>query len=82
VDLISVGNGTASRETDKLSAEVMSKYHELKLTKAMVSEAGTSVYSASELASKEFPDVDVSLRGAVSIGQNRAKSYWCWSISA
>ena len=69
MELISIGNGTASRETDKLSAEVISKYPELKLTKVMVSEVGASVYSASKYASKEFPDVDVSLRGAASIGR-------------
>ena len=69
VDIISVGNGTAGRETDKLVAELMAKMPELKLTKAMVSEAGASVYSASELAAKEFPDLDVSLRGAVSIAR-------------
>jgi protein Tex len=69
VDLVSVGNGTASRETDKLVAELIAKMPDLKLTKAMVSEAGASVYSASELASKEFPDVDVSIRGAVSIAR-------------
>jgi protein Tex len=69
VDIISVGNGTAARETDKLVAELMAKMPELKLTKAMVSEAGASVYSASELAAKEFPDLDVSLRGAVSIAR-------------
>jgi uncharacterized protein len=69
VDLISIGNGTASRETDKLAAELMKKMPELKLTKLVVSEAGASVYSASELASKEFPDLDVSLRGAVSIAR-------------
>ena len=69
VELISVGNGTASRETDKLVAEVMQKMPELKLTKVMVSEAGASVYSASELAASEFPDLDVSLRGAVSIAR-------------
>ena len=68
-ELISIGNGTASRETDKLSAELIVKYPELKLTKIMVSEAGASVYSASEYASKEFPDIDVSLRGAASIGR-------------
>jgi protein Tex len=68
-ELISIGNGTASRETDKLCAELMSKHPELKLTKIMVSEAGASVYSASEYASKEFPDVDVTLRGAASIGR-------------
>jgi uncharacterized protein len=69
VELVSVGNGTASRETDKLVAELSSKMPELKLTRVMVSEAGASVYSASELAAKEFPDLDVSLRGAVSIAR-------------
>ena len=69
VDLVSVGNGTASRETDKLAAELIAKTPHLTLTKVMVSEAGASVYSASELAAKEFPDVDVSLRGAVSIAR-------------
>lgn len=68
-ELLSIGNGTASRETDKLSAELIQKHPELKLTKAMVSEAGASVYSASEYASNEFPDIDVSLRGAASIGR-------------
>ena len=69
VDIVSVGNGTGGRETDKLVAELMTKMPDLKLTKAMVSEAGASVYSASELAAKEFPDLDVSLRGAVSIAR-------------
>lgn len=69
VDLVSIGNGTASRETDKLAAELIRKHPELRLTKVMVSEAGASVYSASELASREFPNVDVSLRGAVSIAR-------------
>jgi uncharacterized protein len=69
VDLVSVGNGTASRETDKLVAELIAKMPQLKLTKVMVSEAGASVYSASELAAKEFPDLDVTLRGAVSIAR-------------
>ncbi|MEQ9507309.1 MAG: Tex family protein [Hyphomonas sp.] len=69
VQLVSVGNGTASRETDKLVAEVESKMPELGLTRVMVSEAGASVYSASELAAKEFPDLDVSIRGAVSIAR-------------
>jgi protein Tex len=69
VDLVSVGNGTASRETDKLVAELTAKMPNLKLTKAMVSEAGASVYSASELAAKEFPNLDVTLRGAVSIAR-------------
>jgi uncharacterized protein len=69
VDLVSVGNGTASRETDRLVAELMAKMPQLKLTKVMVSEAGASVYSASELAANEFPELDVSLRGAVSIAR-------------
>ena len=69
VDLISIGNGTASRETDKLAAELIKGLPDLKMTKIMVSEAGASVYSASELAAKEFPDLDVSLRGAVSIAR-------------
>ncbi|MEQ1610369.1 MAG: Tex family protein [Hyphomonadaceae bacterium] len=69
VELVSVGNGTASRETDKLVAELSAKMPDLKLTRVMVSEAGASVYSASELAAKEFPDLDVSLRGAVSIAR-------------
>ncbi|CAL9657564.1 Tex family protein [Streptomyces sp. enrichment culture] len=69
VDLIAIGNGTASRETDKLAGELISKHPELKLTKVMVSEAGASVYSASAFASQELPDMDVSLRGAVSIAR-------------
>lgn len=69
VDLIAIGNGTASRETDKLAAELIKKHANLNMTKIMVSEAGASVYSASELAAKEFPDLDVSLRGAVSIAR-------------
>jgi uncharacterized protein len=69
VELISVGNGTASRETDRLVAELVAKMPDLKLTKVVVSEAGASVYSASELAANEFPDLDVSLRGAVSIAR-------------
>lgn len=69
VELIAIGNGTASRETDALAAELMKRYPALPLTKVVVSEAGASVYSASELAAKEFPDVDVSLRGAVSIAR-------------
>jgi uncharacterized protein len=69
VDLVSIGNGTGSRETDQLVAEVMKRHGELKFTKIMVSEAGASVYSASELAAREFPDLDVSLRGAVSIAR-------------
>ncbi|GHD59084.1 Tex family protein [Jeongeupia chitinilytica] len=69
VELIAIGNGTASRETDKLAAELMRARPELGLTKLVVSEAGASVYSASELAAKEFPALDVSLRGAVSIAR-------------
>ena len=69
VELIAIGNGTASRETDKLAGEVIGKHPELKLQKIVVSEAGASVYSASELAAKEFPELDVSLRGAVSIAR-------------
>jgi uncharacterized protein len=69
VDLIAIGNGTASRESDKLAGELISKYPGLGLTKVMVSEAGASVYSASELAAREFPELDVSLRGAVSIAR-------------
>ncbi len=69
VQLVSIGNGTASRETDKLAGELAAKYPELHLTKIMVSEAGASVYSASELAANEFPELDVSLRGAVSIAR-------------
>ena len=69
VKLISIGNGTASRETDKLAKEVMKKYPELGMNSLVVSEAGASVYSASEFASKEFPDLDVSIRGAVSIAR-------------
>jgi len=69
VQLVAIGNGTASRESDKLVAELMSRHPELKLTRIVVSEAGASVYSASELAAKEFPDLDVSLRGAVSIAR-------------
>ncbi len=68
-ELISIGNGTASRETDKLAGELIKRHPELKLTKVVVSEAGASVYSASELAAKEFPDMDVTLRGAVSIAR-------------
>nr|WP_238355764.1 Tex family protein [Kribbella sandramycini] len=69
VELIAIGNGTASRETDKLAAELIAKHPELKLTKAVVSEAGASVYSASAFASQELPGMDVSLRGAVSIAR-------------
>ena len=73
VDLIAIGNGTGSRETDKLAAELIQRLHKLaperSVTRVVVSEAGASVYSASEYASKELPDLDVSLRGAVSIAR-------------
>jgi uncharacterized protein len=69
VALLSIGNGTASRETDKLAGELIAKVPDPKPLKVMVSEAGASVYSASELAAKEFSDLDVSLRGAVSIAR-------------
>ncbi len=68
-ELIAIGNGTASRETDRLAAELIKRHPDLKLEKLVVSEAGASVYSASELAAQEFPGVDVSLRGAVSIAR-------------
>ncbi len=69
VELIAIGNGTASRETDKLAGDVITRHPELGLTKVMVSEAGASVYSASAYASRELPGMDVSLRGAVSIAR-------------
>ncbi|CAM5322295.1 RNA-binding transcriptional accessory protein [Streptomyces pilosus] len=69
VELVAIGNGTASRETDKLAGDLITRHPELKLTKVMVSEAGASVYSASAFASQELPDMDVSLRGAVSIAR-------------
>ncbi|MFZ2853650.1 MAG: Tex family protein [Rhodocyclaceae bacterium] len=69
VDLISIGNGTASRETDKLAGDLIKLQPELRMSKVVVSEAGASVYSASEYASREFPELDVSLRGAVSIAR-------------
>jgi uncharacterized protein len=68
-ELISIGNGTASRETDRLVTDLLKRQPDLKLTRAMVSEAGASVYSASEVAALEFPQLDVSLRGAVSIAR-------------
>lgn len=69
VDLIAIGNGTASRETEAVVAEMMAAHSDLKLTRVSVSEAGASVYSASELASQELPELDVSIRGAVSIAR-------------
>jgi protein Tex len=69
VELIAIGNGTASRETDKLAGDLITRHPDLKLTKIVVSEAGASVYSASAYASSELPDLNVSLRGAVSIAR-------------
>ncbi|WP_454689374.1 RNA-binding transcriptional accessory protein Tex [Achromobacter aloeverae] len=69
IELVAIGNGTASRETEKLVADLCTAYPALALTRVVVSEAGASVYSASELAALEFPDLDVSLRGAVSIAR-------------
>ncbi|MDD3529934.1 MAG: Tex family protein [Gallionellaceae bacterium] len=68
-ELIAIGNGTASRETDRLAAELIRRFPQAGLSKVVVSEAGASVYSASEFAAREFPDLDVSLRGAVSIAR-------------
>lgn len=69
VELVSIGNGTASRETDQLVTELIKRHPELKLQKVIVNEAGASVYSASEFAALELPEIDVSLRGAVSIAR-------------
>ncbi|WP_211825279.1 Tex family protein [Kistimonas asteriae] len=69
VELIAIGNGTASRETDRFAAELIKQFPKLNLSKVVVSEAGASVYSASETAAKEFPDLDVTFRGAVSIAR-------------
>lgn len=69
VGLIAIGNGTASRETDKLAGELLKKHSAIKAQKIVVSEAGASIYSASELAAREFPDLDVTYRGAVSIAR-------------
>lgn len=68
-ELLSIGNGTASRETEQLAKELISKHPALDLTAVMVNEAGASVYSASEQAAREFPDLDVTIRGAVSIAR-------------
>ena len=68
-ELISIGNGTASRETDRLASDLIRRHPEFRLAKIVVSEAGASVYSASEFAAREFPQLDVSLRGAVSIAR-------------
>ncbi len=69
VELLAIGNGTASRETDKLCADLMAQFPEFNLRRIVVSEAGASVYSASALAAQEFPDLDVTIRGAVSIAR-------------
>jgi len=69
VELISIGNGTGSRETERLVADLMKQNPDLQLSRLVISEAGASVYSASELAAEEFPDLDVSLRGAISIAR-------------
>lgn len=69
VELIAIGNGTASRETDKFVGDLLSAHPDVKTTKVMVNEAGASIYSASEYAAREFPDLDVTIRGAVSIAR-------------
>lgn len=69
VGLIAIGNGTASRETDKFVGDFFKRYPDIKAQKVMVNEAGASVYSASEFAAKEFPDLDVTIRGAISIAR-------------
>ena len=69
VELLAIGNGTASRETDKLCSDLIKQHPKLKLQQIMVSEAGASVYSASEIATREFPDLDVTVRGAISIAR-------------
>ncbi len=69
VGLIAIGNGTASRETDKFVGDFLKRHKELKIQKVMVNESGASVYSASEFAAKEFPDLDVTIRGAISIAR-------------
>ena len=69
IELIAIGNGTAGRETERFVGDMIKHYPDLKLTKIMVNEAGASVYSASEYAAREFPDLDVTIRGAVSIAR-------------
>ncbi|SDN15182.1 uncharacterized protein SAMN05216360_10668 [Methylobacterium phyllostachyos] len=69
VELLAIGNGTASRETDRLAAEIIAENPDLKLAKVVVSEAGASIYSASEIAARELPELDVSHRGAASIAR-------------
>ena len=69
IELVSIGNGTASRETDKLAADLAKRHPELKLKRMVVNESGASVYSASDIAREEFPELDVSIRGAISIAR-------------
>jgi len=69
IELVAIGNGTASRETEKLVADLCRRYPDLKLARIVVSESGASIYSASEFASRELPDLDVTIRGAVSIAR-------------
>ena len=69
IELVAIGNGTASRETEKLVGDLCKRYPELKLARIVVNESGASIYSASEFASKELPDLDVTIRGAVSIAR-------------
>jgi uncharacterized protein len=69
VELVAIGNGTASRETEKLVADLMAQHPQLKLTKVLVNEAGASIYSASQFAASEFPQLDVTVRGAISIAR-------------
>ncbi|MDX1755205.1 MAG: Tex family protein [Marinobacter sp.] len=69
IELVAIGNGTASRETEKLVADLIKRYPELNLARIVVNESGASIYSASEFAAKELPDLDVTIRGAVSIGR-------------
>lgn len=79
VELIAVGNGTASRETDKLAGELVKALAPAhRLSKVMVSEAGASVYSASEYAARELPDLDVTIRGAVSIARRLQDPWPSW----
>ncbi len=92
VELVAIGNGTASRETERFFLDVQKQFPKVTAQKVIVSEAGASVYSASELAAQEFPDLDVSLRGAVSIarrlqdpgraGENRPEIHWRRPVSA
>jgi hypothetical protein len=86
VNLIAIGNGTASRETDKLAADLIKRLQQIApdtaIEKVVVSEAGASVYSASEYASKELPELDVSLRGAASPSPAGCRTRWpSWSRS-